>query len=116
MIQLLRTGREVGKESIFYSGYNTLAKGEWQRYITNALLSHVPDFSDADYGTVLMRLMIDSDRTITDVRPLTMKTSMLAMIGFNAIDGGPKWIPAQYKGKKVKTILIQPLTIANPYK
>jgi hypothetical protein len=41
---------------------------------------------------------------------------MLVMIGFNAIDGGPKWIPAQYNGKKVKMILIQPLTIANPYK
>jgi hypothetical protein len=40
----------VGKESICYSGYNTLAKAEWQRYITKALPSHVPDFSDADYG------------------------------------------------------------------
>jgi hypothetical protein len=86
----------------------------WQRYISKALISHIDDFTDADYGTVLLRFMVDTDGTISDVRPLTMKTSRLAMIGFNAVDGGPKWIPAQHDGKKVKTFVIQPLTLENP--
>jgi len=86
----------------------------WQRYITQALLSHVSDFSDNDYGTVLIRFVVDADGNITNVKPLNKKTSMLAMIGFNAIDGGPKWKPAEHNGQKVRTVIIQPLTIANP--
>lgn len=85
----------------------------WQRYISKAIASHIDDFSDGDYGTVLIRFAVDSDGKITDVRPLTMKTSRLAMIAFNAIDGGPKWIPAVHDGKKVKTIRIQPVTLSN---
>ena len=33
-----------------------------------------------------------------------MKYSRLAMIAFNALDAGPKWIPAERNGKKVKAI------------
>src|SRR5665213_688232 len=86
----------------------------WQHYISKAIMDHINDLSDDDYGTVLIRFVVDSDGKITDVSPLTMKTSRLAMIAFNAIDGGPKWEPAVHNGKKVKTIRIQPVTIANP--
>lgn len=85
----------------------------WQRYITKTLISHIDDFTDADYGTVLLRFMVDTDGNVTDVRPLTMKTSSLAMVGVNAIVKGPKWIPAEHDGKKVKTLRIQPLTLQN---
>lgn len=85
----------------------------WQHYISKAIIGHIGDFSDADYGTALIRFAVDSDGKITDVMPLTMKTSGLAMIAFNAIDGGPKWVPAVHNGKKVKTIRIQPVTLSN---
>lgn len=88
----------------------------WFQYISKAMMSHVSDFSDADYGTVLLRFVVDSDGTVKEVRPLNMKTSLLAIVGFNAIDGGPKWIPAQYHGKNVKTIMVLPLTLENPSK
>lgn len=86
----------------------------WQQYIFKALRSHIDEFSEADYGTVLLRLVVDSAGNITDVRPLTMKTSTLAMIAFNAVDSSPKWIPAQHDGKKVRAIKIQPITLQNP--
>lgn len=86
----------------------------WQRYISKAIMSHISDLNDADYGTVLMRFVVDTSGNIVDVRPLTMKYSTLAKIAFNAIDGGPKWIPGEHDGKKVKMIRIQPVTIANP--
>ena len=88
----------------------------WQQYITRALLRNVPDYTDDDYGTVLIRFVVDGDGNITEVRPLNKKTSRLAKIGFNTIAGGPKWIPAEHNGKKVKTIIIQPLFIQNPFK
>jgi len=86
----------------------------WQHYITRAIMSHINDLNDADYGTVLLRFVVDTSGNITDLMPLTMKNSDLAKIAFNAIDSGPKWIPGQHDGKKVKMILIQPVTIANP--
>lgn len=118
-------GNELSREEIpedytnVYMNSDTVCsfrggRAAWQRYITKTLLSHISDFTDADYGTVLLRFMVDTEGNITDVRPLTMKTSRLAMIGFNAIDGGPKWIPAQHDGKKVKTFMIQPITLQNP--
>jgi len=87
---------------------------EWSRFISQAIISHIDELSDSDYGTVLVRFVIDSSGTISDVTPLTKKYSTLAKIAFNAIDGGPKWIPAERDGKKVKTIRIQPVTLQNP--
>lgn len=87
--------------------------GAWQRYITKAIISHMDDLNDGDYGTVLLRFVVDTSGNITDVRPLTMKYSALAKIAFNAIDAGPKWIPGQHNGKNVKMIMIQPVTQMN---
>jgi hypothetical protein len=86
----------------------------WQHYIYQAISSHIDELSDADYGTVLLRLVVDSAGKITDVRPLNMKTSTLAMIAFNAVSSSPKWIPAQHDGKKARSIKIQPITLKNP--
>jgi hypothetical protein len=87
---------------------------EWSRFISQTIVKHIDELTDADYGTVLLRFVIDSSGNISDVRPLNMKYSRLAMIAFNALDAGPKWIPAERDGKKVKTVRIQPVTLQNP--
>jgi len=97
------------KECSFPGGAN-----EWMRYISQAIIKHIDDFTDADYGTVLMRFVVDASGNISEVRPLNMKYSRLAMIVFNALDAGPKWIPAERNSKKVKTIRVQPVTLQNP--
>ena len=89
---------------------------EWSRFISHALGSHIDEFSDADYGTVLLRFVVDTSGDITELRPLSKRYSTLAKVVFNAIDGGPKWVPAERHGKKVKTIRIQPVTLQNPDK
>jgi len=89
---------------------------EWSHYISQAIISHIDEFSDADYGTVLLRFVVDTFGNISELRPLTKKYSTLAKVAFNAIDGGPKWVPAERHGKKVKTIRIQPVTLQNPDK
>lgn len=89
---------------------------EWSRYISQAIMSHIDEFSDADYGTVLLRFVVDTSGNISELRLLTKKYSTLAKVAFNAINGGPKWVPAERDGKKVKTIRIQPVTLQNPDK
>ncbi|MEO6869892.1 MAG: energy transducer TonB [Ginsengibacter sp.] len=85
----------------------------WTRYVSQAIMNHMDELSFDDYGTVLLRFVVDSSGNISDVKPLTMKYSRLAMIAFNAVDSGPKWIPAEKNGKKVKVIRIQPVTVQN---
>ena len=85
----------------------------WNRYVSQAIMKHIEDLSDADYGTVLLRFVVDTSGNVSEVRPLDMKYSKLTMIAFNALDTGPKWIPAIHNGKKVRSIRIQPVTLAN---
>ena len=99
----------VDKECSFPGGLH-----EWSHYISQAITKHIDELSDVDYGTVLVRFVIDSSGNISDVRPLSKKYSTIAKIAFNAIDAGPKWVPAERHGKKVKTIRIQPVTLQNP--
>ena len=87
---------------------------EWSRYVSQAITQHIDELSDADYGTVLLRFVVDTSGNISELRPLTMKYSTLAKIAFNAIDSGPKWTPAERNGKKVKSIRIQPVTVQDP--
>ena len=97
------------KECSFPGGVNG-----WMQYVSKAIVKHIGDFTDTDYGTVLMRFVVDSSGNISEVRPLNMKYSRLSLIVFNALDAGPKWVPAERGGKKVKTVRIQPVTLQNP--
>lgn len=97
------------KESSFPGGAH-----KWTEYISQAIMNHIDEFSDADYGTVLLRFVVDTSGIISELRLLTKKYSTLTKVAFNAINGGPKWVPAERDGKKVKTIRIQPVTLQNP--
>mgnify|MGYP001544664360 CR=1 FL=1 len=88
----------------------------WQRYVTRAIMAQLDAFTDEDYGTVLLRFVVDTSGNITDLETLCMKNTMLAKVVFNVIKNGPQWVPAEYNGKKIKAIRIQPVTIANPKK
>lgn len=86
----------------------------WSRYIQRQIMAHVDDFTDKDYGTVLLRFFIDTSGNISNVRALTMNGSLLAGIGIQAVQKGPAWVPARQKGRNVKAFRIQPLTLTSP--
>lgn len=86
----------------------------WTHYITRQIQANINNFTDKDYGTVLLRFFIDSSGNISNVRALTMGGSVLAAIGIKAVQKGPAWTPARQKGKNVKVFRIQPLTLTSP--
>jgi hypothetical protein len=88
----------------------------WSRYIQRQIIAHIDDFTDKDYGTVLLRFFIDTSGNISNIRALTMKGSVLAAIGIQAVQKGPAWIPARQKGRNVRAFRIQPLTLTSPDK
>jgi protein TonB len=86
----------------------------WARYVSRAIQSHLDEFSESDYGTCVVRFIVDKSGKVSDVQATTMKGSKLAEISVNAIRNGPNWVPAQQNGRYVNAYRLQPVTLQNP--
>lgn len=88
--------------------------GAWQKYITSAIQASLDSFTNADFGTCVLRFIVNVDGTVSDVQATTMKGTLLAKISVNAIRKGPKWTPASQNGITVAAYRLQPVTLSNP--
>lgn len=86
----------------------------WQRYVTKAIQAQLDEFTESDYGTCVVRFIVDRNGVVSDVQATTMKGTKLAEVSVNAIRKGPKWTPAQQNGRFVNAYCLQPVTLANP--
>ena len=86
----------------------------WQRYVTRAITAEQDEFTESDYGTCVVRFVVDRNGIVSDVQATTMKGSKLAEVAVNAIRKGPKWNPAQQNGRQVNAYRLQPVTLTNP--
>ena len=86
----------------------------WQRYVTRAIEAGQDEFTESDYGTCIVKFVVDKNGTVSDVQATTMKGSKLAEVAVNAIRKGPKWTPAQQNGRQVNAYRLQPVTLTNP--
>lgn len=86
----------------------------WIKYITGKIQASIDTFTKADYGTCVVRFIVNTDGTVSDVQATTMKGTQLAAISINAIKDGPKWIPASQNGHTVAAYRLQPVTLTNP--
>ena len=73
-------------------------------------------FTEKDYGTCVVKFIVNTDGKISNVEATTMKDTHLANIAMNAIRTGPKWIPATQNGITVTSYRLQPVTLTNPEK
>ena len=88
--------------------------GAWQRYVTRAIQAEQDEFTESDFGTCVVRFIVDRTGTVSDVQATTMKGTKLAEVAVNAIRKGPKWTPAQQNGRQVNAYRLQPVTLTNP--
>ena len=86
----------------------------WQRYIQKAIMQHLNEFSNDDYGTCIVQFRVDEKGNVSDVQATTMKGSKLAEIAVNAIRKGPQWTPAVQNGRYVNAFRLQPVKLNNP--
>jgi protein TonB len=86
----------------------------WQRYVTRAIQADQDEFTDNDFGTCVVKFIVDKNGTVSDVQATTMKGTKLAEVAVNAIRKGPKWTPAQQNGRYVNAYRLQPVTLTNP--
>lgn len=88
----------------------------WIKYIVSKIQPSLNSFTDKDYGTCLLKFIVNADGSISNAEATTMKNTRLTEIAMNAIRTGPKWIPAKQNGKPVATYRLQPVTLTNPGK
>jgi N-acetylmuramoyl-L-alanine amidase len=100
---------QVENEASFPGGHI-----EWQKYIAKNFQASLDSFTTADFGTCILRFIVNTDGTVSDVRATTMKGTQLAKTAVNAVKNGPKWIPASQNGHTVASYRLQPITLTNP--
>ena len=87
---------------------------EWQKYIAKKIQASLDSFTEADFGTCILKFIVNTDGSISNVEATTMKGTHLAQTSVNAIKNGPKWIPASQNGHTVAAYRLQPVTLTNP--
>ncbi|MEO8820680.1 MAG: energy transducer TonB [Ginsengibacter sp.] len=88
--------------------------GAWQKFIRRAIESELGEFSESDYGTCMVKFIVDTNGNVSNVEATTTKSSRLAEIAVQAIKKGPKWVPAMQNGHYVTATRYQPITLNNP--
>jgi antitoxin component YwqK of YwqJK toxin-antitoxin module len=86
----------------------------WNRYIVAQIQNNQDQFGKNDYGTCLVKFIIDIDGKVSNVAAVNMKDTNLAEIAIRAIRYGPKWKVAMQYGRPVKAYRIQPVTLSKP--
>ncbi|MEO6905267.1 MAG: energy transducer TonB [Ginsengibacter sp.] len=87
----------------------------WSRYISKAITNNIDKFKKEDYGTCIIRFIVDTAGNVHDVEAINGCGKHLSSVGIEAVENGPKWIPAQQNGHLVNAYRIQPLTLVNPH-
>ena len=88
----------------------------WVKYITKQIMQSIDQLTKKDYGTCIVKFIVGKNGYVSEVEATTMKKSRLARIAVEAIENGPRWIPAQQNGRYVNAYRLQPVTLTEPDK
>ena len=88
----------------------------WIKYITSQIQKNQNQFTEKDFGTCLVKFIVNTDGSVSNIEATTMKGSVLAKTSVDAIRTGPKWIPAKQNDQVVASYRLQPVTLSNPDK
>ena len=88
----------------------------WTTYITKQIVQNAEGFRRKDFGTCIVKFIVDKTGHISEVEATNMKKTRLAKVAIEAIENGPKWIPAQQNGRYVNAYRLQPIILTDPGK
>ncbi len=76
----------------------------WSRYINKVMADHESELKGVDVkGGCKLRFVVDEEGKVSNVEALTKTGTKAARIAIDAIQKGPKWVPAQQNGRVVKS-------------
>ncbi len=102
---------KVENEASFPGGQDA-----WIKYIVSKIELTSGKFTEKDFGTCVIKFIVNKDGSVSQVEATTMKDSQLAKTATEAISTGPKWIPAKNNDVVVASYRLQPVTLTNPEK
>jgi protein TonB len=88
--------------------------GAWTKYVQRAIEAEQDEFTETDYGTCIVKFIVDKSGKVSEVEATTMKGSKLAEVATNTIRKGPNWTPAQQNGRYVNAYRLQPVSYIDP--
>lgn len=88
----------------------------WTAYIMQQIMQNSNAFSKRDYGTCIVKFIVDKNGNISGVEATNMQKTRLAKVVVEAIQNGPKWIPAKQNGIYVNAYRLQPVSLTEPGK
>ena len=88
--------------------------GAWTKYVQRAIEANQDEFTESDYGTCIVKFIVDKTGKVSEVEATTMKGSKLAEVATNTIRKGPNWTPAQQNGRYVNAYRLQPVSFISP--
>lgn len=91
-------------------------KEAWIKYIMSRMEKNQDQFTEKDFGTCIVKFIVNTDGSVSNVEATTMKGSVLAKTSVDAIRTGPKWIPATQNDHVVAAYRLQPVTLTEPDK
>ena len=87
----------------------------WNRFVQREVEKRIDDLTDdGRSGTCEVQFIVDKEGNVSAVEALTMKGTTLAEVAVNAIQKGPKWVPATQNGRQVRAWRRQKLTFRLP--
>jgi len=98
---------KVEKEASFPGGLD-----KWKRFLERNLNGDIPVENGSGEGTfsVVIQFIVDKEGNISDITPLTTHGFGMEEEAVKVIRRGPKWIPAEQNGQKVKSYRKQVIT------
>ncbi|HMR81838.1 MAG TPA: energy transducer TonB [Niabella sp.] len=86
--------------------------GDWKRFLERNLSGEVPIDNGAAPGTytVLIQFIVDTDGSISDIKPLTRHGYGMEQEAIRVIKKSGKWKPAIQNSREVKAYRKQPVT------
>ncbi len=86
----------------------------WIKYMVSKVQANKDSLKNEDFGTCVVKFIVNKDGSISNVEATTMQESQLAKIAVDALRTGPKWIPAKENGNFVASYRMQPVTLTDP--
>jgi hypothetical protein len=82
----------------------------WTQYMIEGVTQYARKFGRVkNEGNCLIRFVVDTDGSISDVQAISLEGSRIAKIAIDIIKKGPKWVPGSINGKPTKMAKIQPI-------
>ncbi len=87
---------------------------EWTKYMIGKIQANIDSLSKNDFGTCVVKFIVDKDGSLSHIEATTMQGTRLAQLAIDAIKTGPKWIPAKNNDQVVASYRLQPVTLTAP--